>query len=104
MNQEPIEIEVLSADKLLRVLWDDGRETRTPLRMLRGYCPCAHCQGHGGGPARFVEVEDPRIVRIDEVGNYALNIVFRDRDGEPPHATGIFAFEYLRELAERYST
>jgi DUF971 family protein len=71
--------------------------SRYPLRYLRGYCPCAHCQGHGG-PLRFVDVEDPRITRIDEVGSYAVNIVWRDSDGVPLHTTGIYSFDYLRDL------
>jgi DUF971 family protein len=36
-----------------------------------------------------------RIVRIEPVGNYAARIVFDDG-----HDTGLFVWEYLRELGE----
>lgn len=96
-EREPIEVEVEAGERALRIVWDDGRVSRYPFNYLRGYCPCAVCQGHGGG-VRFVPVGSPSITRIDEVGNYAFNIVWRDVEGMPLHTTGIYAFEYLREL------
>lgn len=96
MNLTPLEIEVNSADGELRIAWDNGTETRYPLRYLRGYCPCANCQGHGG-PLRFVAMQSPVITNIVEVGNYAINIVWRD-DGDATHSTGIYAYDYLQDL------
>ena len=96
VNVEPLEIEVQRAAGGLRIAWDDGKESHYPLRYLRGYCPCAHCQGHGG-PVRFVDVSQPVITRIDEVGSYAINIVWQD-DGGGSHATGIYSWDYLRDL------
>ncbi len=95
VNAEPLEIEV-KRDQGLRISWDDGKETLYPLRYLRGYCPCANCQGHGG-PVRFVAIERPVITRIDEVGSYAINIVWQD-DGAGAHSTGIYSYDYLRDL------
>jgi DUF971 family protein len=97
MSPEPLEIEVENGTKSLRIAWDDQVTSRYPLRYLRGYCPCAHCQGHGG-PLRFVAVAAPAITRIDEVGSYAVNIVWRDGEGTPLHSTGIYSFDYLRDL------
>lgn len=94
VNVEPLEIEVKPSG--LRIAWDDGRETVYPLRYLRGYCPCAHCQGHGG-PVQFIDVKAPVITRMDEVGSYAINIVWRDDDAGT-HATGIYSWDYLRDL------
>ena len=51
-----------------------------------------------GGPLRFVDVAAPAITCIDEVGSYAINIVWRDADATPLHSTGIYSFDYLRDL------
>ena len=87
---EPVEVEVVKGGDL-RISWDDGHQSLYPVRYLRGYCPCAECQGHGGGYG-FVANDAPRISGIDEVGNYALNIRYG------PHRTGIYTFELLRTL------
>ena len=97
MTPEPLEIEVDNATKALRVAWNDGVTSHYPLRYLRGYCPCAHCQGHSGA-MHFVDVAAPAITSIDEVGAYAINIVWRDADAAPLHTTGIYSFDYLRDL------
>lgn len=88
---EPLEVEVIR-DGSLRVRWTDGHESAYGLRYLRGYCPCASCQGHGVGQ-HFLPNEAPRITAIDEVGNYALGISFVGG-----HNTGIYTFEWLRRL------
>ena len=61
------------------------------IRDRRGWCPCAMCQGHSGERS-FVSVDDPQLVDIRPVGNYALNIVWKDCEN------GIYTFDYLREL------
>ncbi|MBC7794675.1 MAG: DUF971 domain-containing protein [Clostridia bacterium] len=96
MNVEPTEIEVESAAKNLRVAWSDNTTSRFPLRYLRGYCPCAACQGHGG-QITFVDIKESKITGISEVGNYALAIAWRDDDATS-HTTGIYSFDYLRDL------
>jgi len=86
---EPVEIEVVAGG--VRMTWDDGHESLFPLRYIRGWCPCAGCQGHAGANT-FVANEGPKVTGIDEVGAYALNIRFG------AHNTGIFTFELLRRL------
>lgn len=92
MAPEPIEVELKRTESILRVAWDDGHESLFPLRYLRGYCPCAHCQGHGGH-WDFVRVDTADLVSIQEVGNYALSLVWADG-----HSTGIYGFDVLRQL------
>lgn len=82
-------------ERLLHLRWDDGATAALDYDLLRGWCPCAACQGHSGRityhpPPRPVTVAD-----IEPVGNYAISIAFSDR-----HATGIFGFSYLRQLAD----
>ena len=83
----------IEEEQLLRILWDDDYLSDYPLRYLRGWCPCAACQGHGT-ERHFVKVENPRLTSLSMVGHYALNP--RWTDG---HETGIYSFEYLRELS-----
>jgi DUF971 family protein len=85
----------IEEDNLLRILWDDDDLSSYPFAYLRGWCPCAACQGHGA-ERHFVTVTDPKLVGISRVGNYALSP--RWEDG---HETGIYSFEYLRELSAR---
>ena len=90
----PTEVELRSADEELRVVWEDGRASAYPLRYLRGFCPCANCQGHGGGELLFVEPPSPLTLdKIEAVGNYAIGLNWNDG-----HSSGIYSWEVLREL------
>ena len=90
----PVLLTPIPEERILRVLWDDDAMCDYPFSYLRGWCPCAVCQGHGG-ERRFVEVEDPQLVSIDMVGNYAVNPTWADG-----HETGIYTFDYLRSLGD----
>lgn len=93
---EPTEVELRVAEDRLRITWDDDHTSFYPLQYLRGFCPCAKCQGHGNSWS-YVPVEAPKVTGIEEVGNYALNVVWNDGAGGP-HTTGIYSFDILREL------
>lgn len=94
----PILVTPILEENLLRILWDDDDLSDYPFAYLRGWCPCAVCQGHGG-ERNFIRVENPQLVSVGLVGNYALNP--RWSDG---HETGIYTFEYLRSLSERLAS
>ncbi|HEX7670459.1 MAG TPA: DUF971 domain-containing protein [Polyangiaceae bacterium] len=79
------------------ISWADGRTHKIPHRILRGYCPCASCQGHAAG-TRFVEAGDPEVRELGQVGNYAIELTWGDG-----HATGIYPFPYLRRLGELHA-
>ena len=79
----------------MEVTWADGHQCTYPNEVLRGYCPCAGCQGHGGSIS-FVPGGNSELREIEPVGNYALKLVWGDG-----HETGIYSFRYLRELCER---
>lgn len=91
-SPEPVEVEYKSASKELRVSWSDGHQSLYGVRYLRGFCPCAQCQGHGAA-WDYVANDGPQVTEIHEVGNYALNLVY-----EGGHRTGIYSFEILRNL------
>lgn len=88
----PTEINHKTADGLIRITWDDGHVGDYTEEYLRGYCPCALCQGHGAR-INFVSVPGARLQEIRAVGNYAVE--FRWQDG---HSTGIYTYAYLRSL------
>ena len=96
MSTTPTTIERLG-ETTLRVCWTDGHESLYPWRLLRTQCPCAMCrpaEPFGAPPPMKLDVPpDIRAVAVKPVGRYALHIAWSDG-----HATGIYAFEYLRQL------
>jgi len=85
----------------LALVWNDGAESYFPVERLRRACPCAMC---GGEPDVLGNLSRPNVtytaasfvlVAWQIVGGYALQP--RWADG---HDTGLYAFQYLRRLAE----
>lgn len=92
-----VEVRRLPGERRVRLTWSDGYSAELGYDELRGWCPCAGCQGHAVGEPRFHPPEAPVEPRsIEPVGNYAVSFLWSDG-----HATGIYRFDYLRELAER---
>jgi hypothetical protein len=71
MSAVPIEIHHMKEKSLVRIQWDDGHRSDYPRAHLRGYCPCALCQGHGGH-IQFIEGVPSGLGEITPVGNYAI--------------------------------
>jgi DUF971 family protein len=93
---EPVLIEArrLPEERRLRLTWSDGHVAEYAYDLLRGWCPCAGCQGHGLA-TRYLPTGKPvTIESIQPVGNYALSFAFSDG-----HVTGIYRYEFLREIA-----
>ncbi|MGH6805162.1 MAG: gamma-butyrobetaine hydroxylase-like domain-containing protein [Methyloceanibacter sp.] len=92
----PTELRLDKDKRVLTVTFDDGRSFALPAEFLRVLSPSAEVQGHS--EAQRVTVAGKKnvsIVRLEPVGNYAVRIVFDDG-----HDTGLFVWEYLRELGE----
>jgi DUF971 family protein len=98
MSDSPlIEARRLPESHRLRLVWADGFQAEVEYDRLRGFCPCASCQGHGAGEIRFHAPAGPiTIEHIEPVGNYAIS--FRFSDG---HATGIYRFDFLRRISSQ---
>jgi DUF971 family protein len=77
--------------------WPDASVHRIPTAILRGYCPCAGCQGHNG-PITFQAGRDSELIELEGVGNYGLKLAWGDR-----HDTGIYTYRFLRQLGELYT-
>ncbi len=92
----PVEIEYKSDDDMLHMTFSDDHISPFPAKYLRGYCPCARCQGHSGGGPKWQEITHHRqieVVDVQQVGNYAVTIIWADG-----HDTGIYSFKALREM------
>ena len=95
---EPTEISQ-EGNRQLRITWADGRTCDYRAASLRRACPCAQCVDEWTGERTLKPhaiAEDVEIGDLSIVGRYALN--FRWSDG---HETGIYSFQYLRDLCER---
>ncbi|KXK05686.1 MAG: Gamma-butyrobetaine dioxygenase [Acidobacteria bacterium OLB17] len=94
---EPIQI-VEESDTEFTITWSDDSQTRYNALFLRRRCPCAMCINEWTGEKMLVDESIPDDIKITStavVGRYALNFVFSDQ-----HDSGIFSFQYLREIAE----
>lgn len=100
------------SDSSISVEWSDGSVTTIEAAPLRRACPCASCreergEGQHDKPIRrtgkmslrvieHTASESTAIEAIKPVGNYALNIIWRDG-----HSTGIYPYGLLRELSAK---
>jgi len=95
----PLDIQRIGNE--LAVKWNDGSESFVPLEKLRRFCPCAGCQGEVDimgnlhkGPEKPLPPTAFELVRIETVGSYAIQPVWKDG-----HSSGLFSFDYLQRVA-----
>ena len=90
----PTEIRLNKAERVLRVAFDDMSQFALPAEYLRVESPSAEVQGHSPDQKQIVPGKrNVAVVAVEPVGNYAVRLVFDDR-----HDTGIYSWDYLREL------
>jgi len=97
----PVKLD-LKRDEKLEIQWLDGRVCVYSISLLRTNCPCAAC--------KVVRQDDQKkkpllqilpgnysqplsALSAELVGNYALKIEWSDN-----HGSGIYSFQYLRDL------
>jgi DUF971 family protein len=101
----------LKRDERLEIDWSDGRKCVYTIEYLRSMCPCAMCRTvrEGKDPHALMQPAGQKkplltilpgnyakplsAVSAKLVGNYALQIDWSDE-----HGSGIYSFEYLREI------
>lgn len=109
MNDKPVPVEITPGDShTMQIRWSDGETSVYSFTELRKACPCATCrqlreehdkpildsryqlrlQPENAPPA------DPILAQVDWIGNYAVRLVWTDG-----HSTGIYHYEFLRELS-----
>lgn len=91
---EPAEVHIDENARAVRIRWSDGLETAYSFEGLRGWCPCATCQGHSS-QTRFIPTENPRPTGHEGVGRYALRFLWADG-----HSTGMYSYQWLRDIAD----
>lgn len=93
----------LKIDKeYLKIIWSDRREDEISLRILRDECPCAGCKGETILWKKFEPLEEHdkdadgryNIAAMTTIGGYAVQVAWKDG-----HDTGIYSWEYLRNLS-----
>ncbi len=90
----PTDIKLRRKSGILELSWEDGGIYTLTAEFLRVHSPSAEVRGHGPGQEVLqIGKRDVRIDNIEPVGNYAVRLHFDD-----DHNTGIYSWEYLREL------
>ena len=92
----PSELKLHRQSATLELIYGDGQSCTLSAEFLRVHSPSAEVRGHGKGQQVLqTGKRDVRINSIEPVGNYGIKPVFDDG-----HASGIFSWEYLLELAQ----
>tara|TARA_B100001093_G_C26693269_1_gene955744 strand:- start:286 stop:612 length:327 start_codon:yes stop_codon:yes gene_type:complete len=91
----PISIKKLDKGKNLFISFDDKSEFKISAELLRVECPSADVQGHGGPKTIVKNKKNILINKIEEVGNYAIRIIFSDE-----HSSGIFSWSLLYDFGK----
>ena len=93
---QPTEIKLHQTSRVLEIAFNDGRSFKLPYEFLRVHSPSAEVRGHGRGQEVLqTGKRDVTITEVEAVGHYAIRPKFSDG-----HDTGIFSWDYLRELGE----
>jgi len=100
----PNDISVSKDPPGIVISWGDGMQQTLSFQWLRQKCPCAACQGERL-PFDLKPHQLPVVKNLApgadvakdmfKIGTYAIGFVWGDG-----HDTGIYTFDYLRELAE----
>lgn len=101
-SYKPRDIDVDMKAREVRIVWTDNRRSTYSFDLLRDQCPCAVCDEE-----RKKAAEEPLFIRphvsgdllpdrpAELVGQYAIQFFWQDG-----HNSGIYSFDYLRELDE----
>ncbi len=96
----PTHITYRKRSRLLELEFD-GDKVTLAAELLRVYSPSAEVRGHSPGERQLqTGKKQVQVTAVEPVGNYGIRISFDDG-----HDTGIYAWDYLRGLAdneERY--
>jgi len=97
MNEPPDELRLKDHGRTLVISYSGGQSFTLSAEQLRVESPSAEVKGHGPGQEITVAGKrNVRIVKIEPIGHYAVRLIFDDG-----HSTGLYTWQYLRELGER---
>lgn len=87
----PTEIKLHQKSRILDIAFSDGKTFQFPCEFLRVYSPSAEVSGHGPGQEVLQTGKKMvSIVKIEPVGNYAIQLNFTDG-----HNTGLYSWDLL---------
>jgi DUF971 family protein len=93
----PQDLTVHSKSRVLEISFSDGKTFRIPFELMRVYSPSAEVQGHGPGQETLqTGKRNVELVRLEPVGNYAVQPTFSDG-----HESGIYSWDYLYFLGSQ---
>ena len=99
---KPVKIK-RSEDNKLHIEWNVGKSFDIDFLYLRDECPCVNCQGETVLFSTYIPIKAPfkpagfyEIEKIDKIGNYAIQIFWKDG-----HNTGIYSWEKLKEICDK---
>ena len=95
MNVWPLSIEKKDDGKNLFIVFDDNSKFTISAELLRVESPSADVQGHGGPKVIVKNKTDVLINKIEQVGNYAIRIIFSD-----DHSSGIYSWNLLYDYGK----
>ena len=91
----PTHITYRKRSRLLELEFE-GDRVALPAELLRVYSPSAEVRGHSPSERQLqTGKKQVQISALEPVGNYGIRIRFDDG-----HDTGIYAWDYLRDLAD----
>jgi len=90
----PIDIAHSKSRNEVVVTWEGGVASTYSAPYLRSWCPCASCQGHGNEVKYLGAPGETQIVKLFEIGAYALGIRYQDG-----HDDGIYTWEWLWKIS-----
>ena len=83
---------------VLEVEFNTGEKYELTAEFLRVNSPSAEVQGHGPGQEILqIGKQDVNITKIEQVGNYAVQLFFDDN-----HDTGIYSWDTLYQLGKNH--
>ena len=93
---KPVPQEIKTNDGWITIFWSDQHKSRYAARDLRLGCRCAACVDEWTHQSLIQTGRIPLDIKpkaIDVMGQYAIHIDWSDG-----HGTGIFTYDYLREV------
>ena len=96
----PTNLTFHSKRHMLEIEFNNGEKFELSAEYLRVNSPSAEVQGHGPGQEVLqIGKQDVNIEKMEQVGNYAVQIHFDDN-----HNTGIYSWETLYRLGKDHDT
>ena len=93
----PSDIRLHKKSKQLELIYSDRERYLLSCEYLRVHSPSAEVRGHGPGQEVLQTGKlHVNIIRIEPVGNYAIQLHFTDG-----HESGIYSWAYLYSLCTR---